>query len=52
MINQSLSLIHGTKVYTRETEYLNKVIEFKIDYIIIVDDVHCKLLKDNYTKIH
>ena len=48
MINQNLSLIHLTKVYTCDTKYLNKVIEFKIDYIIIVDDVHCKLLKDGY----
>ena len=50
MIDQSLSLIHLTKVYTCDTKYLKQShrIYNILSTIIVDDNVHCKLLKDDY----
>ena len=41
MINQSLSLIHGTKAYTCKRKYLNKAIEFTIGCLQLLYMIMC-----------
>ena len=54
MINQSLSLIHGTKAYTCDNKYLKQshLVYSNRPSTIVDDNAYCKLSKDDYIKIH